>query len=66
MGRYIVYLLDTNICIYILNNKSEYVQTKLKNIDSKRIYLLTISFAEAIYVTYKSSYIMQVKRMIDV
>ena len=41
-----MYLLDTNICIYIINNRPEYVRAKLKRVDNRAIYLSTISFAE--------------------
>lgn len=50
-----MYLLDTNICIYIINNRPEYVRAKLKRIDNRAIYLSTISFAELQYGAYKSS-----------
>ena len=50
-----MYLLDTNICIYIINNRPEYVRTKLKRVDNRAIYLSTISFAELQYGAYKSS-----------
>ena len=50
-----MYLLDTNICIYIINNRPEYIRTKLKRIDNGAIYRSTISFAELQYGAYKSN-----------
>ncbi|EPF27638.1 type II toxin-antitoxin system VapC family toxin [Treponema medium] len=50
-----MYLLDTNICIYIINNRPERVREKLKSIDHRIIYLSTISFGELQYGAYKSS-----------
>jgi len=49
-----VYLLDTNICIYIINNRNENVVEKIKSIDYGEVYLSSISLAELEYGACKS------------
>ena len=51
-----MYLLDTNICIYILNNAPICVFEKLKEFDEKDIFISSISVAELFYGASKSKY----------
>jgi len=49
-----VYMLDTNICGYIIRNKPEYIKEKLKSIETKHdIVLSSIVVAELLYGTKK-------------
>ena len=48
------YLLDTNICIYIINKKPEGVYKKFKNIHLENIYISSITEFELQYVVGKS------------
>ncbi len=49
------YLLDTNICIDLLNNKTGAVARKLPTIVRRDVYICQIVKAELYYGTYKSS-----------
>ena len=51
------YLLDTNICIYIINNNPKIVLNKFKKHDVGDIVLSTITKHELLYAAYKSKYI---------
>lgn len=55
------YLLDTNICIYIIKKKPEAVFKKFQRMRKSEIYLSTITIAELIYGVEKS--IFQEKNM---
>jgi tRNA(fMet)-specific endonuclease VapC len=41
-----MYMLDTNICIYIIKKKTENVLSKLKRNRTKGLYISTITLAE--------------------
>ena len=49
------YLLDTNICIYFLNQKDQHLTDKLKRINPKDIAICSIVKAELIYGAIKSA-----------
>jgi len=49
-----VYLLDTNICIYIINKKPECVIKKFENLTPDEIKISTITVAELEYGVSKS------------
>ena len=49
-----MYLLDTNICVYILNNAPVCVFEKVKEFDEKDIHISSISVAELYYGASKS------------
>jgi tRNA(fMet)-specific endonuclease VapC len=51
-----MYLLDTNICIYIIKNKPVEVVNKLKRKMSKEIFVSSITVAELEYGVEKSSF----------
>ena len=51
-----MYLLDTNICIYTINNKPIDVLSKLKKKASKDIYISSITVAELEHGVEKSNY----------
>lgn len=51
-----MYLLDTNICIYIIRKKPEDVLKKLKNKSKKDIYISSITIAELEYGVSKSNF----------
>lgn len=45
-----IYMLDTNICGYIIRNKPEYIKEKFKQIEKKHeITLSTIVVSELLY-----------------
>ena len=51
-----MYLLDTNICIYIINKHPQYVVEKIKTFKPSQIKLSSISIAELEYGASKSKY----------
>jgi tRNA(fMet)-specific endonuclease VapC len=50
-----MYLLDTNICIYAINKRSQSVVKKLKSLDPPVIKLSAIAIAELEYGAFKSN-----------
>ena len=50
----ITYLFDTNICIYLINNKYEYLIDKVEESGIENIAISTISIAELEYGIAKS------------
>jgi len=48
------YLFDTNICIYLINNKYEYLIDRVENIGIEKIAISTLSIAELEYGIAKS------------
>jgi len=48
------YLLDTNVCIKLLNNSSKAVVQRLAKEDPKQIYLCTVVEFELYYGAYRS------------
>lgn len=50
------YLLDTNICIYIINKKPSKVVEKFKKFKLEDIGISSVSVAELTYGIYKSKY----------
>ena len=51
-----MYLLDTNICIYIINNYPKKVVEKIKSLKPNQIKLSAISLGELEYGVSKSKY----------
>ena len=51
-----MYLLDTNICIYIINNHPKKVVEKIKSLKPNQIKLSAISLGELEYGVSKSKY----------
>jgi len=51
-----MYLLDTNICIYIINKNPRHVVEKIKEYEPSQIKLSSISLAELEYGASKSKY----------
>ncbi|MHC5748833.1 MAG: PIN domain-containing protein, partial [Nostoc sp.] len=49
------YLLDTNVCIKLLNNSSQAVTTRLVQQQPKDIYLCTVVQMELYYGAYRST-----------
>jgi len=49
------YLLDTNICIYIINHKPESVYQQFKKVNLENIFISTITEFELFYGVQKSS-----------
>lgn len=49
------YILDTNICIYIIKRKPQSVFSRLNEIPSKRIFISALTVAELEYGVRKSS-----------
>ena len=52
----ITYLLDTNICIYILKRKPEYIFEKFQNLIPGTVGISSITLAELLYGVSKSSF----------
>ena len=50
------YMLDTNICIYLIRNKSRKVHNKFSKCDEGDICISSISYAEMEYGVEKSKY----------
>jgi len=48
------YMLDTNICIYIIKNKPEKAIENLKKHDPKQICISSITYSELVYGVEKS------------
>ncbi len=51
-----IYLLDTNICIYCINNRPEEVIRKVKRHEPHQIKISTVTVAELEYGASKSEY----------
>jgi len=51
-----VYLLDTNICIYIINNHPKHVVERIKTLEPYQVKLSSISLAELEYGVSKSKH----------
>ena len=49
------YMLDTNICIYVIKHKPEKVFQKLENIDPRDVCISSVTYAELICGVEKSS-----------
>ncbi len=49
-----MYLLDTNICIFIKNRKPLYVLERLRNVLEQTVYLSSITVAELQFGVYNS------------
>ncbi len=49
-----MYLLDTNICIFIKNRKPLYILEKLRSVLEQTVYLSSITVAELQYGVYNS------------
>ena len=49
------YMLDTNICIYVIKHKSESVFRKLKKIKPEDVCISSITYAELAYGVEKSA-----------
>lgn len=52
-----MYLLDTNICIFIINKKPIHVLDKLRNVIEQKIYLSSITVAELQFGVYNSQHV---------
>ena len=52
-----MYLIDTNICIFIKNKRPEHVLEKLRAAIHKKVYVSSITVAELQYGVYNSQYI---------
>ena len=48
------YFLDTNICIYLLNDKFHQIREKIGNLNTSDIKISSVVAAELIYGAYKS------------
>ena len=49
------YMLDTNICIYVIKHKPEKVFKKLQKIDPSDVCISSVTYAELIYGVEKSA-----------
>jgi len=49
-----IYFLDTNICIYFLNDKFHTIREKVGNLNTSDIKISSVVAAELIYGAYKS------------
>ena len=52
-----MYLLDTNICIFIINKKPVHVLEKLRSVIEQNIYLSSITVAELQFGVYNSQHV---------
>lgn len=51
-----MYMLDTNICIYIKKSKPPQVLAKLKSLNANQVFMSSITYAELFYGAMKSQY----------
>lgn len=51
-----MYLLDTNICIFLIKNKNQYLKQKIFSCKKDEIYLSSITIAELEYGVSKSQF----------
>lgn len=51
-----MYMLDTNICIYIKKNKPPQVLEKLQSLNASQVCMSSITYAELFYGAIKSQY----------
>ena len=49
------YMLDTNICIYVIKHKPEKVFLKLQQVDPRDVCISSVTYAELTYGVEKSS-----------
>ena len=49
-----MYLLDTNVCITLLNNSNDRLSTKFCSVENEKKFLCSIVIAELYYGAYKS------------
>ena len=52
-----MYLLDTNICIFIINKKPVHVLDKLRSVIEQKIYISSITVAELQFCVYNSQHV---------
>lgn len=50
-----MYLLDTNICIYLINERSSHALEKLASVDPEEVSVSSVTFAELQYGVEKSA-----------
>ncbi len=55
------YMLDTNICIYLIKKKPQKILQKFKQFELSQLGISSITFSELLYGVYKSSKITQNK-----
>lgn len=53
------YLLDTNICIYIINQRPKQVLNRLMNLDPAYVAISVVTWSELMYGVYKSQHVTQ-------
>ena len=51
-----MYLLDTNICIFLIKNKNPYLKKKIFNCKKEELFLSSITIAELEYGVSKSQF----------
>ncbi len=49
------YMLDTNICMYVIKHKPERVFTKLQDIDPEDVCISSVTYAELVHGVEKSA-----------
>ena len=49
------YMLDTNICIYVIKHKPETVFQKLQNINPEDVCISSVTYAELVHCVVKSA-----------
>ncbi len=51
------FMLDTNICIYLINNKPSSVSENLKSVSPNDVFISSITASELWYGVYKSKHV---------
>ena len=59
------YILDTNICIYIINQSPQQVLRKFRELDYRQISISTITYGELFYGISKSNNFVKSKASLD-
>ena len=59
------YLLDTNICIYIMKQKPESVGAKFEQLEVGMVSMSVITYAELMYGAHKSSHSKKAEQLVQ-
>jgi tRNA(fMet)-specific endonuclease VapC len=60
-----IYILDTNICIYIINKSPKQVLDKFLSLNNAKIAISIITYGELLYGIQKSNYTTKSQKILD-
>jgi tRNA(fMet)-specific endonuclease VapC len=61
----VIYILDTNICIYIINKSPKQVLDKFLSLNNAKIAISIITYGELLYGIQKSNYTTKSQKILD-